>query len=101
MESKDNDLGAAARQGVRMKLEFLEHLATPLLINAAVLAIWALAGAGYPWFVWPLVLSGFALAFHGVGVLLSLSRTSAYGLDHETRATERGLQPLQERQIGR
>lgn len=97
MKVKEDDLRAVATKRVRMKGEFWAHLTSYLIINTALAAIWALTGAGYPWFVWPLIGWGIGLAFHAVALWLDLAKTSATGIDRETRAIERELQRLQER----
>ena len=91
MEPAELELRAIATRRVRAKRSFMAHLASCAIVNAALAAIWALTGAGYPWFLWPLLGWGIGLAFHGVGLLVSLSTTSPAGVDRETRAIEREI----------
>jgi hypothetical protein len=76
METSEKDLRAVATKRVRAKRDFFAHLASYLIINGALVAVWALTGEGYPWFVWPLLGWGVGVAFHGVGLLVNLSSTS-------------------------
>ena len=46
--------------------EFGEHLRVYLAVNALLVAIWAVTGAGYFWPVWPLMGWGLAVVLHGV-----------------------------------
>jgi hypothetical protein len=97
MESSQNELRALATKRVREKRDFLSHLLIYAIVNSALTAIWALTGAGYPWFVWPLIGWGVGLAVHGVSLVLNLSTTSAAGIDREARAIEREMHRLHER----
>jgi hypothetical protein len=44
-----------------------EHLHAYVAVNALLVAIWALSGFGYPWFVWPLLGWGIGLVSHARG----------------------------------
>ena len=46
--------------------DFGEHLRVFLAVNALLVAIWALTGAGYFWPVWPFMGWGIAVVLHGV-----------------------------------
>ena len=45
-----------------------EHARTYVLVNALLIAIWALTGADYFWPVWPMLCWGFGLASHALAV---------------------------------
>ena len=45
-----------------------EHVRTYVLVNALLIAIWALTGADYFWPVWPMLCWGFGLASHALAV---------------------------------
>jgi hypothetical protein len=100
MASTENDLKTLAAKRVRAKREFAEHLVVYAIINASLMVIWALTGAEYPWFLWPLVGWGAALAIHGVTLLISLSMTDLAGTDREARAVDRETRRLQGRTTG-
>jgi hypothetical protein len=44
--------------------DFREHLRVYLAVNALLVAIWALTGAGYFWPVWPFMGWGIAVVLH-------------------------------------
>jgi Domain of unknown function (DUF1707)/2TM domain len=46
--------------------DFTEHLRVFVAVNALLVAIWALTGAGYFWPVWPFMGWGIAVVLHGV-----------------------------------
>ena len=46
--------------------DFSEHLRVFLAVQALLVAIWALTGAGYFWPVWPFMGWGIAVVLHGV-----------------------------------
>jgi hypothetical protein len=48
------------------RIGFWVHATVYAAVNLMLFAIWALTGAGYPWFVFPLLGWGVALAVHGV-----------------------------------
>jgi hypothetical protein len=56
---------AEARRILRRRV-FLLHLSIYLATNFSLVVIWALTGAGYPWFVFPILGWGIGLVAHGV-----------------------------------
>jgi hypothetical protein len=52
---------------------FWVHAAIYLATNIAVVAIWALVGGGYPWFLFPILGWGIGLAAHGAVAFLLAS----------------------------
>jgi hypothetical protein len=91
MEPSDNGLRALATRRVREKRDLLGHVVVYAIVNSALTAIWALTGAGYPWFIWPVIGWGIGLAVHAATVLFGLAGTSAAGIDREARAIEREM----------
>jgi hypothetical protein len=53
----------AARQRVQARRDFGSHLAAYVVVNCALIAVWALTGGGYFWPAW--VIAGW-----GVGLIL-------------------------------
>ena len=53
-----------ARRILRRRI-FWVHASVYLATNLSLLAVWALAGGGYPWFVFPIMGWGILLAAHG------------------------------------
>lgn len=52
------------RQVVRTGFRY--HLVVYVAVQALLLATWAVTGAGFPWFLFPLLGWGIGLAVHGV-----------------------------------
>jgi len=46
------ELRGVALERLRKRRDFSTHLVAYVLINAAVWAIWAVTGSGYPWPMW-------------------------------------------------
>jgi hypothetical protein len=66
----EEEIYAKARKRVEEKKGFISHLAVYIVVNIALILIWAFTGRGYPWFVWPLGGWGIGLIFHLLGVFL-------------------------------
>jgi len=54
----------AAFKRVKAKRDFRNHAGAYLIVNAMLVAIWALSGAGYFWPIWPILGWGIGLAFN-------------------------------------
>ena len=77
---------------IRKQRAFLVHLSIYAATNLFLIAVWALTGAGYPWFVFPLLGWGIAIVAHGA---------SAYFLaDPEDLMLQREQRRLAEGQDG-
>jgi len=63
MNDPEEELRTEARRRLTERRQFPTHLAAYVVVNAMLVVIWAMTGAGY---FWP----GFVLAGWGVGVLL-------------------------------
>jgi hypothetical protein len=68
---------AQARQRVAARRAFSAHLVVYVVVNAALVAIWAITGAGYFWPVWSLLGWGIGLALHGWQVFFRRPITDA------------------------
>jgi hypothetical protein len=79
--SAGEDLRKEAVQRLKKRQDFRAHLLVYTLVNALILTIWALTGAGFPW---PLLVMG----FWGVGLIMN-----AYDVY--------GREPIREEQIQR
>ena len=66
----EEQIYSAARQRVRQKKDFYNHLAVYIVVNAALVVIWYFTGRGYPWFVWPLLGWGIGIMFHALDVFV-------------------------------
>jgi len=60
----DDDAREAAIKRLKAKRDFWTHVATYVIVNAMLVGIWALSGAGYFWPVWSIGAWGVGLAFH-------------------------------------
>jgi hypothetical protein len=68
----DDELRSVATRRVKTRRELLAHVCVYLLTNLAFVGVWAITGAGYPWFLWPMIGWGIGVAFHAVNVALGL-----------------------------
>jgi hypothetical protein len=64
VSSEDQDLREQARQRLQKRRDFSAHLVAYVVVNAMLIGIWAVTGAGYFWPIW--VLLGW-----GVGLVLN------------------------------
>lgn len=55
-----------AEKRVKQRTELLTHIGSYVVINAFLVVVWALSGAGYPWFLWVMAGWGLGLAMHAV-----------------------------------
>jgi hypothetical protein len=60
----NDELREKAETRVNQKIALFSHLGTYVIVNAFLIVIWALSGAGYPWFLWVMAGWGIGLAFH-------------------------------------
>lgn len=97
-EDEDRELRKIAARRVRAKRELYTHLASYVVVNAALVIVWALTGAGYPWFVWPLVGWGVGVVFHVFAVLFRVDAATARDLTGDP-AVERELRRLRREHV--
>ena len=82
----DDRLRQAAIRRIKKKREFRQHLNTYLLVNALLIAIWAVTDAGgYFWPIWPILGWGIGLAFHGYEAYGGSREITAEEIDREIR----------------
>jgi len=62
---QDDQLHELARARLVKRREFMAHLAAYVFVNAFLLAIWVITGAGFFWPVFPILGWGIGLFFHG------------------------------------
>jgi hypothetical protein len=60
----ESDLRQEAIRSLKKKRDFRAHLLTYVLVNALLVVIWAVTGAGYFWPVFPIVGWGIGVAFN-------------------------------------
>lgn len=64
----DKELREKAEKRVEEKKGFYWDLGAYAVVNAGLFLIWLITGAGYPWFVWPLLGWGVGVVFHFLSV---------------------------------
>ena len=67
-EMSEEEIYRLARKRVEEKKGFRIHLAVYIGVNILLVIIWAVTGAGFPWFVFPLGGWGIGILFHFLGV---------------------------------
>jgi hypothetical protein len=65
--TEEEELRAKAEERVSERAHLLQHIATYIIVNGFLVIVWALSGAGYPWFLWVMAGWGIGLAAHIVG----------------------------------
>lgn len=66
--SSEEERREAAIGRLKAKRDFRTHLAAYVIVNAGLVVIWALSGAGYFWPIWPILGWGIGLAFNAWAV---------------------------------
>ena len=61
---EDEDLRQEAIRSLKTKGEFKAHLLAYVLVNALLIVIWAMSGAGFFWPIFPLLGWGIGITFH-------------------------------------
>jgi 2TM domain len=64
-DTQETDLRERAVTSLRKKRDFASHLLLYLVVNAFLVAIWAMTGTGYFWPIWSIVGWGIGVFFHG------------------------------------
>ncbi len=88
----EEDLYRLASKNVEEKKGFFIHLAVYIIVNIMLLIIWAVTGAGFPWFVFPLGGWGIGILFHFLGVFVFSRQTNweKSEIEREVRRLKRG-----------
>jgi 2TM domain len=63
-ERGDHSIRDRALERIEKKQEFHAHLLAYVLVNAMLIGIWAVTGAGFFWPVFPLLGWGIGIGFH-------------------------------------
>jgi len=66
----EEEIYSLARKRVEEKKGFYTHLAVYIVVNIFLVIIWAVTGAGFPWFVFPLGGWGIGILFHFLGTFV-------------------------------
>ena len=79
-----------AKQRVEARKGFFIHLIVYICVNILLIIIWAfVAGAGFPWFIFPLVGWGIGLLFHGLGVFVLGQKSDSAAIAKEVEKIRR------------
>lgn len=90
-EPSEGQLYEEASRRVKERKRFYSGLATYAVVNAVLVVIWALAGRGYPWFLWP-------LGIWGVFVLGDYLRIFAFGKGSDDEAIKKEVEKMKREQ---
>lgn len=60
----EEELRKAAISSIKRKREFTQHVVSYLVVNAVLIGIWAISGAGYFWPAWVIGGWGIGLVIH-------------------------------------
>ena len=72
MSTNDDELREQALARLQKKREFKAHVFAYVLVNAFLVAIWAVTGADFFWPIFPILGWGIGLFFHGWDVYQGL-----------------------------
>ena len=76
-ETTDTAERAAARQRLQVRRDFTGHLVAFVVVNAFLIGIWAMTGAGYFWPAWVIGCWGIGLVLHAWETFLRRPITEA------------------------
>lgn len=93
-EPSEEELRNRARERVEEKRGFFIHLVVYVAVNAMLVILWAIIGAGYPWFIWTLFGWGIGILFHFLGVYVFAQNAARYDsqVDKELERLKRSQQ---------
>lgn len=77
MEETGDDQREQARKRLQKRRDFTAHLVTYVIVNAMLIGIWAITGAGYFWPAWVLLGWGVGLALNAWDVFFRRPITEA------------------------
>jgi hypothetical protein len=78
----------AARKQLEDRRDFLTHVVAYVVLNAALVVVWAITGGGYFWPAWVIVAWGAGLILHAWDTFLRRRVTEA-DVDEELRRRHR------------
>jgi hypothetical protein len=89
MTPADDDLRKQARKRLEKRRDFSAHVVSYVVVNAMLIGIWAITGAGYFWPAWVLLGWGVGLALNAWDVFFRRPITEA-DIDREVGRGEGG-----------
>jgi hypothetical protein len=66
IDTRDEERRRQALERLRKRSEFVNHLVAFVLVNALLVTIWFVTGAGFFWPIFPLFGWGIGVFFHGM-----------------------------------
>jgi len=84
MGMSDEELRSFAAKRLKEKREFWQHLVTYVIVNTALIGIWAIGDQGYFWPGWVLFGWGIGILFHAWNTFFSRPISEA-DVDREMR----------------
>ncbi len=88
-QMSEEELYRQAEKRVEEKKGFYIHFTVYIAVNIMLVIIWAVTGAGFPWFIFPLGGWGIGILFHFLGVFVFSKQTG-----WERRAIEKEVERL-------
>jgi hypothetical protein len=82
-----------AEKRVKRRIDLFEHIGVYVVVNAFLVVVWALSGAGYPWFLWVMAGWGLGLAFHIMSYVVGSKGDSS-----RHRMVEREMEKIKQEQ---
>ena len=82
-----------AERRVRQRMELWWHLGSYIIVNIFLVIIWAITGAGYPWFIWVMIGWGIGIAFHIMHYFITI-----HGESRRERMVQKEMGKLQRKQ---
>ncbi len=79
----EEELRREAIDRVKDRRAFVTHFGIYVIVNMALLALWAMAGGGYYWPMWTTFGWGIGVAFHGLALLVGNERIPESRIDRE------------------
>ena len=85
----EEEIYEEAKKRVKVKKDFYGHLTAYLGVNILLIVIWAVTGAGYPWFVFPLCGWGIGISIHFFQGFVLEQKTDKAAIEKEAEKIRR------------
>lgn len=89
--TEEEQLRKRAETRVEDRIHLLQHIGSYIIVNGFLVVVWALTGAGYPWFLWVMAGWGIGLASHIVAYV-----SGGRNLARRERMVEKELQKMKQ-----
>jgi len=86
-------LQGLAEKRVEERMALWWHLGSYVIVNTFLVIIWAISGAGYPWFIWVMIGWGIGVVFHLMHYLLNVHAEGS-----RDRMVQKEMEKLQRKQ---